>query len=367
MWIYNRNGWPNFTWDNAAFTYVLGELHQLQGRLLGKMEQLGFEHKSEASMQVVTQDVLKSSLIEGEKLPKEEVRSSIARRMGLKTAGLVNSSREVDGVVEMMLDATQNYATRLTKDRLFGWHSSLFPAGRSGMLRIVVGDWRNNATDDPIQVVSGPLGRETVHFQAPPSEVLDKEMQVFLMWLNGKTRLDPILKAAIAHLWFVTLHPFDDGNGRIARAISDLLLARADDSSFRFYSMSSKIEVEKKGYYALLEKTQRGGLDISEWLHWFLECLRASFADSESLISNVLFQSRFWQNPELLGINPRQKKVLKKLLDDFEGKLTSSKWAKMTKSSQDTAGRDINDLIKRRILKKDPSGGRSTSYSLVKS
>ncbi|MEO9869397.1 Fic family protein [Ekhidna sp.] len=366
MWIYQRNNWPNFKWDNGFASEKLATLHKKQGILLGQMEELGFTLKSDASMQMVTQDVLKSSLIEGENLPKDEVRSSVARRMGLEIGGLVNSSREVEGVVDMMLDATIKYNERLTKDRLLGWHNSLFPAGKSGMHSITVGLWRDNTRNDPMQVVSGAIGREVVHFQAPDADRLEEEMRRFLMWLNGRTKLDPLLKAAIAHLWFVTLHPFDDGNGRIARAVTDMLLARSDDMSFRFYSMSSSIEKDKKNYYAILEKTQRGDLDVSEWVMWFLNRLEDAFGQSHILLNDVLFQAKFWHNPELLGINNRQKNMLKKLLDDFQGKLTSSKWAKMTKTSQDTAGRDINDLIKKGILKKDDSGGRSTSYSLVR-
>ncbi|MFT7237061.1 MAG: Fic family protein [Cyclobacteriaceae bacterium] len=366
MWIYNYKNWPSFTWDQDELVAELTQIRHQQGKLLGQMGQLDFDAKSKASLQIASENVLKSSLIEGEQLPKDEVRSSVARRLGLNVGGLTASSREVDGVVEVMLDATLNYNDRLTQDRLFGWHSSLFPSGRSGMYSIVTGKYRNNTQEDPMQVVSGPMGKKRVHFQAPDSSSLENEMRMFLMWFNGKSKIDYVLKAAIAHFWFITLHPFEDGNGRMARAIADLLLAKSDDTTFRFYSMSARIEKEKEEYYKQLEYAQKGNLDITEWLHWFLQCLLRSFEDSKLILDDVLFKARFWNNRHLLGVNPRQQKMLEKLLDDFQGKLTTSKWAKMTKTSQDTAGRDINDLIKRGVLKKDKSGGRSTSYLLVR-
>jgi Fic family protein len=332
---------------------------------LGKMEGLGFQLRAEASLQNLTQDVLKSSEIEGDLLDAQQVRSSIARRLGMEVAGLVPSDRHVDGVVEMMLDATQRYQEELTEERLFGWHAALFPTGRSGMYKIVVGAWRDNTREDPMQVVSGAMGRERVHYQAPDSEVLEPEMGKFLSWFNAHDLLDPVLKAGIAHLWFVTLHPFDDGNGRIARAITDLQLARADGSPQRFYSMSTQIRAERNDYYDILEKTQKGGLDITGWLEWFLKCLDRAIAATDSTLATVLRKARFWENPETNSLNERQRFMLNKLLDKFEGKLTSSKWAKMAKCSQDTAIRDIQDLIEKGILEKEAAGGRSTSYALA--
>lgn len=328
------------------------------------MESLGFNLQEEAALQTLTLDVLKSSEIEGEILNAEQVRSSIARRLGMEIAGLVPADRHVDGVVEMMLDATQHYNDRLTKERLFGWHTALFPSGRSGMYKIITGAWRNNTPDDPMQVVSGTMGRERVHFLAPASDVLEREMKKFLHWFNTDSGLDPVIKAAIAHLWFVTIHPFADGNGRIARAITDMQLARADESSQRFYSMSAQIRIERNAYYTILEKTQKGSLDITAWLEWFLLCLERAIIATDTTLSIVMKKAKFWENPATQSLNERQQLMMNKMLDGFEGKLTSSKWAKIAKCSQDTAVRDIQDLINKGILEKDASGGRSTSYLL---
>jgi Fic family protein len=328
------------------------------------MESLGFPLQEEATLQTLTADVLKSSEIEGEILDHDQVRSSIARRLGMDIAGLIPADRDVEGVVEMMLDATQRYAAPLTDERLFGWHASLFPTGRSGMHKIVVGAWRDNSRDDPMQVVSGAMGREKVHFQAPDSDRLALEMNRFIHWFNTKENTDPILKAAIAHLWFVTIHPFDDGNGRIARAVTDMQLARADESQRRFYSMSAQIRIERNEYYNILEKTQKDTLDITEWLLWFLACLDRAIGATDVTLAAVMKKARFWENPAAQTANDRQKLMLNKLLDGFHGKLTSSKWAVITKTSQDTAIRDIQDLIDRGLLIKAPAGGRSTSYVL---
>lgn len=364
MYIHQYKAWPKFTWDDKALSKLLTSARHKQGRLLGKMEGLGFSLKEEATLQTLTQDVLKSSEIEGEILNADQVRSSIARRLGMEVAGLVPSDRNVDGVVEMMLDATQRYNSALGDERLFGWHAALFPTGRSGMYKIVVGNWRNNSKDDPMQVISGAMGRETVHYQAPDAELLEQEMKHFLTWFNSTVDIDPVLKAGIAHLWFVTVHPFDDGNGRIARAITDMQLARADESAQRFYSMSSQIRVERNTYYDMLEKTQKGDLDITEWLEWFLSCYDRALSNTGQTLANVIQKAKFWENPTTTNINDRQRHMLNKLLDGFDGKLNSSKWAKITKCSQDTAGRDIADLIERRILIKEAGGGRSTTYAL---
>jgi Fic family protein len=362
-YIHQNDHWPNFTWDTNRFMLLLSEARNLQGRLIGKMETLGFDVRNEASLDTLTRDVLKSSEIEGEFLNPHQVRSSIARRLGLEIAGSIESDRHVDGVVEMMLDATQNYFAPLTVDRLFNWHAALFPTGRSGMYKITVAEWRKD-TSGPMQVVSGAMGKEKVHFQAPDAHVLENEMTRFIAWFNN-CEMDFVVKAAVAHLYFVTIHPFDDGNGRIARALSDLLLAHADKSIHRFYSMSSQIRIERKRYYEMLEKTQKGDLDITAWVVWFLNCLINALHASDALLTRVLFKAEFWQNHRVTSINDRQRNMLNKLIDGFEGKLTSSKWAKMAKCSQDSAVRDINDLIAKGIIQKEAAGGRSTSYELV--
>lgn len=364
IYIHQKDEWPNFTWNNTQVLKLLGNVRNLQGRLLGKMATLGFDLRKEAVLDTLTLDVLKSTEIEGEYLNPEQVRSSIARRLGIEIAGSVESDRNVDGMVDMMIDATENYNKPLTKERLFDWHSALFPAGRSGMYKITVANWRNDK-GGPMQVVSGAMGKEKVHFEAPESSLVQSEMQQFLNWFNNENQLDLVLKAAIAHLWFVTIHPFDDGNGRMSRAITDMLLAQSDKSQQRFYSMSSQIRVERKGYYEILEKTQKGNLDITKWLLWFLECLNKALVSTETVLSRVLKKAEFWNLHSKTLINERQKKMLNKLLDGFDGKLASSKWAKMTKCSSDTALRDIQDLIKKKILSKEKAGGRSTNYELV--
>lgn len=364
MYIYQQKNWPNFTWDQELISGSLANIRYKQGKLLGKMEGFGFDLQEKATLENLIQDVLKSSEIEGEMLNRDEVRSSIARRLGMEIAGMIPSDRNVDGVVEMMLDATQRYQAKLDTERLFGWHNSLFPTGRSGMYKIIVGNWRNNTKDDPMQVVSGALGKEKVHFQAPDSVVLNKEMLQFTDWFNHDDKTDPIIKAALAHLWFVTIHPFDDGNGRIARAITDMQLARADETNQRFYSLSAQIRLERPAYYSILEKTQRGSLEVTAWLEWFLACYNAALSNTNDTLARVEQKARFWENSAIFDINNRQKLMLNKLLDGFDGKLNSSKWAKIAKCSQDTAGRDINDLLNRGVLKKEAAGGRSTSYIL---
>ena len=361
--IHQLDSWPNFTWRNDDLLNLLSEARNLQGRLMGKMESLGFDLRNEALLDTLTLDVLKSSEIEGEYLNPDQVRSSIARRLGMEIAGSVESDRNIDGVVEMMLDATQNCFKPLTADRLFDWHAALFPTGRSGMYKITVADWRKDTTG-PMQVVSGAMGKEKVHFQAPDSVLIEKEMNLFLDWFNNNLETDLVLKAAIAHLWFVTIHPFEDGNGRITRALTDMLLAQSDKSNQRFYSLSAQIRIERKEYYEILEKTQKGKLDISEWIKWFLNSLINSLKSTDYLLVRVLNKADFWTKQSKTLINERQKKLLNKLLDGFDGKLTSSKWAKIAKCSKDTAIRDINDLIDKDILQKESAGGRSTNYEL---
>jgi len=361
MYVYQTKEWPNFTWDNDKLLTLLANVRHLQGRLLGQMESLGFKLKEEAVLSTLTLDVLKSTEIEGEILNKDQVRSSIARKLGLDVSGLVDSPRNVDGVVEMMLDATQNYMRPIATERLFGWHAALFPTGFSGMYKIEVGKYRSG----DMQVVSGAMGKEKVHYEAPKADQVESEMNKFLKWFNSTSETDPVLKAAIAHFWFVTIHPFDDGNGRIARAIADLQLARSDGSSQRFYSMSNQILIERKKYYEILGKSQHGTSDITEWLVWFLSCLGNALLNSGDVLDSVLKKARFWEKHGQTPLNDRQRLMLNKLLDGFEGKLTSSKWAKIAKCSQDTAIRDIQDLINKEILQKEAQGGRSTNYELI--
>lgn len=362
--IYQQDNWPNFIWKADECINLLSEVRNLQGRVLGRMDSLGFDLKNEASLETLTLDVLKTSEIEGEHLNQSQVRSSIARKLGLEIAGSVDSGKDVDGIVEMMLDATQNCFKPSSIERLFDWHAALFPTGRSGMHKITVANWRTDSTG-PMQVVSGAMGKEKVHFQAPDSSILPREMSQFLNWFNTDNQLDPVIKAAIAHLWFVTIHPFEDGNGRIARALTDMLLARSDKSSQRFYSMSAQISRERKQYYAILERTQKGNLDITNWIKWFLLCLINALKSTEKILNRVLFKADFWNRHAKTVINERQKKLLNKILDGLDGKLTSSKWAKIAKCSRDTAIRDINDLINKDILIKEKEGGRSTNYQLI--
>lgn len=363
VYIHQKSNWPNFIWNNDEIIIQLSEVRNLQGRLIGKMESLGFDLRNEALLDTLTLDVLKSSEIEGHYLNPEQVRSSIARKLGIEIAGSVESDRSIDGVVEMTLDATQNCHKNLTANRLFDWHSALFPSGRSGMYKITVADWRKDTTG-PMQVVSGAIGKERVHFEAPDSSLVAAEMKKFLDWFNNNTSIDLVIKAAIAHLWFVTIHPFEDGNGRIARALTDMLLAKSDKTNQRFYSMSAQIRVERKGYYEMLEKTQKGDLDITGWINWFLNCLINALKSTDSILARVLFKADFWTKHSGTLLNERQKSLLNKLLDGFDGKLTSSKWAKFAKCSKYSAIRDINDLINKNILQKEAAGGRSTNYEL---
>lgn len=360
IYIHQLKDWPDFKWNEQDFISLLSEVRNLQGKLMGKIEMLGFDLKDEANLETLIQDVVQSSEIEGEILNPEQVRSSIATRLGLKDSGLKHSDRNIDGVVEMMLDATQNNDKILNNNRLFDWHAALFPTGRSGMHKIVVAKWRSG----DIQVVSGGMGREIVHYQGPKAELLEKEMKRFINWFNSESNLDSILKASIAHLWFVTIHPFDDGNGRIARAITDMQLSKSDGVNQRFYSMSTQIRNERKSYYKILEQTQKGDLDITEWIVWFLECLKKAILSSDNVIDKVVRKHRFWAKNAALINNDRQQRMLNKLMENFEGKLTTSKWAKITKTSQDTALRDITDLVQKGILVKADSGGRSTHYQL---
>jgi Fic family protein len=363
-YIHELTDWPTFRWDHERLAAPLAAARHLQGRLIGQMEALGFRVKEEAVLRTLTDDVLKSSEIEGEKLDADQVRSSVARRLGMDIGGLKPADRHVEGVVEMMLDATQRYDQPLTQDRLFGWHAALFPAGRSGMHRIAVGAWRDDSAA-PMQVVSGPVGRERVHFEAPVAARLDQEMRQFVEWFNSDTTMEPVLKAAQAHLWFVTIHPFDDGNGRIARAIADMALARSELSPQRFYSMSAQIREERGEYYRILEQTQEGTLDVTPWMEWFLGCLTRAIEGAQTALSGVITKARYWEKLRDVPLNDRQRLVINRLLEGFEGKLTTSKWAALTKSSQDTALRDIQQLVDRGVLVRNAAGGRSTSYSLA--
>jgi Fic family protein len=360
-YIYDLPDWPRFRWNDGALAQRLAAVRHKQDRLIGRMQALGFPLRKEAELRTLTLEVLKSSEIEGEILDKDQVRSSVARRLGVDIGALTPEDRKVEGVVEMVLDAARNYDKSLTRERLFGWHASLFPTGYSGLRKIKAGAWR----DAPMEVVSGPIGHERVHFEGPPADRIEREMSAFLEWFNGGDGTDLLLRACIAHLWFVTIHPFEDGNGRIARAIADMMLARSENSPQRFYSMSAQMRQERDAYYGGLEQTQKGTLDITERLDWFLGCLERSLDEAERTLASVFRKARFWGSHGGASFNGRQSLMLNKLLDGIEGKLTSSKWAKMTKCSQDTALRDIVDLVDRGILAKDPAGGRSTSYTLL--
>ncbi|NDV24711.1 Fic family protein [Desulfovibrio sp. JC022] len=365
MWIHEHQDWPNFSWNAEKLISKLADVRHRQGVLLGKIGNLGFDLRNEAGLKTLTNDIVHSSAIEGELLNPEEVRSSIAQRLGIEIAGLKPAGRDVDGIVEMMLDATQRYAEPLTKDRLCDWHGALFPMGRSGIKRITVADWRP-AEVGVMQVISGPMGREKVHFEAPDADRLEDEMARFLEWFESEDDTDPVLRAGIAHLWFVTIHPFEDGNGRIARTIADMALARADGAAERYYSMSTQIELKRKDYYSHLERQQRGTPEITKWLEWFLDCLKEALINAESTLSHVLHKASLWERiSQQSPINDRQRSVLERMLDEnFKGYMNSSKYAKLAKCSTDTALRDVKDLVKRGILLQNPGGGRSTSYRL---
>lgn len=360
-YIYQHKDWTDFIWQDTSINAVFGEVRNLQGKISGQMNALGFSVKEEATLTTLTLDVVKSSEIEGEHLNYEQVRSSIARRLGMDVAGFVSSDRHVEGVVEMMLDATQNYLHPLTEERLFGWHSALFPTGYSGMYKKYVGQYRTGE----MQIVSGAMGKERIHYEAPFPQVVKAEMDKFLNWFNGDIKIDPVLKAAIAHFWFIIIHPFDDGNGRIARALSDLLLARAEESRERFYSLSNQILIERKRYYEVLQQVQHSSGDITEWLDWFFHCLKKALLETENTLQKILHKASFWKIHENTPINERQRLMLNKLLDGFDGKLKSSTWAKIAKCSPDTALRDIKDLMEKGILRQEQQGGRSTNYELV--
>lgn len=360
-YIYEYKNWTDFAWREADINALFGEVRNLQGKLIGRMNTLGFASKEEATLTTLTLDVLKSSEIEGEKLDYDQVRSSIARRLGINIAGLVKANRNVDGIVEMMLDATQNHRKQLTEKRLFGWHSALIPTGHSGMHKIDVGRYRSGE----MQIVSGAMGKEKIHYEAISTSKVKEEMKKFLNWFNGNDPIDPVLKAAIAHFWFIIIHPFDDGNGRIARAISDLMLARADGTTERYYSMSSQILIERKQYYEILQRVQHSSGDITDWLDWFLHCLKNSILATEITLQKTLQKTEFWKIHENTEFNERQRLVLNKLFDGFDGKLKSSKWAKIAKCSTDSALRDIKDLIDKGILQQEKQGGRSTNYELI--
>ena len=364
MCMYEHQHWPNFTWDAEALVHKLAEVRHRQGRLLGRMESLGFELKREANLKTLTNDVVKSSAIEGEYLNPKEVRSSIARRLGFDAAGLMPVSRDTESIVEMMLDATQLFSKPLTKERLFAWHAALFPSGISGMRYVTIGNWRT-IDSGPMQVVSGPIGHETVHFDAPSADRLESEMRVFLKWFNKQNYIDPVLKSGIAHLWFVTIHPFEDGNGRIARAIGDMALARADGTPDRYYSVSNQIESKREEYYDQLKNQQRRSPEITDWLIWFLDCFGYAISNSETMLGNVLYKARLWDKINPNPVNERQRLIINRVLEDnFKGYMNTSKYAWMTKCSNDTALRDIQNLKERGVFIQNPGGGRSTSYRL---
>jgi len=364
VYIHEIKDWPNFTWSDTNLAALLAEVRHKQGLLLGRMSSLGFDLQKEASLNVITKDVIATGAIEGELLDREQVRSSLAKRLGVDIGGSAPVNRNVEGIVDVMLDATQRYDEPLTDERLFGWHAALFPTGRSGMVRITVGAWRTDAAG-AMQVISGRIGKETVHFEAPHADRLQTETAKFLTWFEENLSIDSVIKAAIAHLWFVTIHPFDDGNGRIGRAIADMALARSDKSAERFYSMSARIEQERSMYYSQLENTQKGGLDITEWLTWFLSCLGRAIDCAHEDTAHILQKAALWDRLNQYSVNDRQRLMVNKLFDNFEGKLTTSKYAKITKCSQDTALRDIRELMEWNILEQTPEGGRSTGYRIA--
>ena len=363
-YIYQNTDWHCFRWCGEKIQNLLLEIKKSQGYLLGKMDSLGFDVKNNALLQVLTENIIKSSEIEGQILDKHLVRSSIARRLGIDIGGETPVSRDIEGVVEMMLDATQNYSSNMTKERLIGWHAALFPTGFSGMYKINVGGYRTDELG-PMQIVSGYTGNEKIHYEAPKAGLLEGEMNELINYINTEKETDFLIQAGIVHLWFVILHPFDDGNGRIARALTDMILAKSDDSKFRFYSMSSQIQKNRKSYYEVLEKTQKGSMDITNWLLWFLENLLIAIQSSGEITDKILQKAEFWQKNSNLVFNERQIKVLNRFMDNFEGNLTTTKWAKMCNCSQDTANLDINDLIDKKILKKTGKG-RATHYLLRK-
>jgi Fic family protein len=365
LYIYELRDWPRFRWNRERLVDPLADVRHKQGRLTGHMEALGFRFRQEAVLQTLTADVLKSSEIEGEVLDKEQVRSSIARRLGVDIGALKPAERHVEGIVEMMLDATRRYDQLLSNERLFGWHAVLFPTMRSGVRKIRVGAWRDDSAG-PMQVVSGPIGKEHIHFEAVPAARIAQEMSAFFDWFNRKPDIDEVLKAGLAHLWFVTIHPFDDGNGRIARAIADMTLARSERSPQRFCSMSEQIRQERNAYYAILEQTQKGTMDVTLWMLWFLSCLDRAIDGAQTILAAVLAKARFWERTRDISLNERQTIILNRLLEGFEGKLTTSKYAKLARCSQDTALRDILFLMEQGILVRSPAGGRSTSYALPK-
>lgn len=366
IYIYKNSNWSNFTWNYSIIEQILAEVRFLQGTLLGKMSNLGFELQNETSLQILTQDIVKTSEIEGEKLQHQDVRSSVARRLGVTLEHNLIKNHKIESIVEITLDAINNYNQALTKDRLFYWHKTLFSYGINNLEKINIGSWRNHESGT-MEIISGPFGRETVHYEAPHYSEIEAQMASFLKWLNADLHIDKVIKAGIAHFWFVTIHPFDDGNGRIARVISDMILAQSEKSNQRFYSMSSQIQKDRQSYYEILEKCQKSTSDITLWLEWFLLCLKRAIKSSENILNDALLKSSFWQKNSNYNFNARQKLIINKLLDNLEGNLTTSKWAKICKCSQDTALRDIIDLVNKNILQKDKAGGRSTCYLLRKS
>lgn len=362
-YIWQRSDWPNFRWDRDSVLDSLSRLSNLHGILKGRLSAMGIKTRENAVLTAMTDEITNSSEIEGVALHPQSVRSSIARKLGIQDDGLLFEDHYVEGLVDVMFDAVNHCKDGITSERLFGWHAALFPLGRSGMNKITVGDWRKG--DEPMQVVSGAMGHETIHFEAPPSKEVANEMTSLMQWVNS-SNLSPFIMAAIAHLWLVTIHPFDDGNGRISRTLTDMVIARMDTDGNRYYSMSAEINRRKKEYYNILESTQKGNMEITPWITWFISTLENAIKRTLEMVETTLQKSRFWDTLEDVAINERQRKIINRLWDNFEGKLTSSKWAKICHCSQDTASRDIKDLIVKGILKESGEGGRSTNYLLVK-
>ncbi len=363
MYIHERENWINFVWDSKKLSPVLASVRYLQGRLLGRMESLGFDFIERATLESLILDVVDTSRIEGEFLNPELVRSSIARKLGIENADFVKTPRNIDGIVDVILDATQNFDKPLTKTRLLGWHNSLFQTGFSGYQQIDVAKYRSGG----MKVVSGAFGREKIHFVAPSADRVTHEMEQFLNWLDTEKSLDVVLKSIIAHFWFVTIHPFDDGNGRIARAILDMFLAKSDNSKIRFYSLSNQIFKENKHYNNTIEKAQKGTSDITQYLEWFLGCFERALLASEQNLEIILDKAHFWDKHKLININDRQRLVINYLYDNYGkevGFLRTSTYAKLTKCSTDTALRDLQDLVAKEMLKAEDSG-KKTNYSII--
>ena len=369
LYIWQNPAWPEFRWDSDAILKSLGELRFHQGALFTRMKDLGFDIRLQAQAEILIEEALKTSEIEGEILGPKSVRSSVAKRLGLPDAGLMVSRNEkADGLVDILLDATMNYSRELSPEILYGWHAALFPTGYSGFHKLLIGAFRNDA-DGPMQIVSGPIGREKVHYEAPGAGQIHHEIRAFLSWWQTSfNKMDGIIRSAVAHLWFVAIHPFEDGNGRLARTLTDMALAQDENLSTRFYSLSAQIMSERDDYYRLLEITNKGDGDITEWLLWYTQCMTRALLRSELLLKNILQKARFWKRHAQTELNQRQMKVVNLILEKgpggFEGGMKNQKYAGIAHTSRATAQRELADLVKKEVFVKNPGGGRSVSYDI---